>query len=87
MSCRNALKKIFQTESGDWFINLYKDKKIFLSLREVKTLCPILEKLADSSIERVDKVTPAPAKRFATITYAYIKHLRFLGKIFKQKLL
>lgn len=85
MPCRNALKHIFQTDSGDWFINLHKDKKIFLSLREVKSLCPILEKFTDNSIERVDKIKPA--NKFKTIAYAYIKHLKELNQIFKEKLL
>jgi len=78
------LKKIFQTGDGHWFINLYKGKKIFLSLREVKTLCPMLKKISENSIGRVEKITPAPSKRFTTITYAYIKHLKVVGKIFKK---
>jgi len=72
------LKNIYHEEDF-WFV-YFKNKKLFLSEREVKLLCPMLNSLTQSSIDRVDKVKPAP--NFFNKSYVFIKHIKNIFLVF-----
>jgi hypothetical protein len=80
-----TLNAIYQ-ESGCWFTYDHSDNKIFLSINQVKTLCPIVDKFTEDSVKRFTKIKPS--KNFHNCTFIPTKNIKDIYNSFlkiKQK--